>query len=328
MFYQGRLTVEEIDSVAAHLSRCSSCLQQLESMEASSSTLDNGVLSGLKIRDMDQEVQLLLDDESSEGSLLELVRFLNTAGGEETPGCDRYRLAQHVASGPFSETFLARDQQDVVVIIRIPYRARVASNLHRRTFQIDASAQQELQHPGVLPVLEFGAWDEGLVYACQPTACGPNLGSRLSLKTAWTCVDMISTVQQAAEAIAAGHRMDPPLLHRHLHPGNVFVAADGLVQVADFGWVFDGRYQMDLLEANSVDNWYLAPEVNQLSRSRIDQRSDVYSLGSLLAAIGRRCTDMNSDQKDRFRQLAIRCRSESRSDRPSNVDAFLNELLS
>lgn len=327
MFYQGQLAAADIDAIAAHLGVCSTCLRQLELFEAHGSAPDGGILAGLKAAAVDADAQSLLDDESSEGQLLDLARFLTTAGGSEDPGCDRFRLTQHLACGPFCDTFLARDDQEHAVIVRIPYRSRVASSIHRRTFHNDASAQHELQHPNVLPVLDFGMWDQDGVFASQPAAGGPSLSSRLSLKTAWTCADMLQTLRQIAEAVGAAHQMEPPLLHRHLHPANVFVAANGLVQVADFGWVFDRRYQMDLLEADLIDNWYLAPEVKDLSRSRIDRRSDVYSLGSLLAAIGRRCTDMTPDQKDHFRRLALRCRSNSRSGRPADVDEFLSNLL-
>src|SRR5260221_8019135 len=81
-----------------------------------------------------------------------------------------------------------------------------------------------------------------------------------------------------ATASADGKR----LVHRDISPGNVLLSTFGEVKIADFGVALVASSA----DEGGHDGWlvgkpaYMAPE--QLERSGVDERADIYSVGAVL----------------------------------------------
>ena len=98
---------------------------------------------------------------------------------------------------------------------------------------------------------------------------------------------MVEITSQVADALGAAHEQG--IIHRDITPGNIFLSANGLVKLLDFGLAkhfpasgADGLTE-DLTSVGVVHGTihYMAPE--QLSRNaRVDYRCDLYALGVVL----------------------------------------------
>jgi serine/threonine protein kinase len=75
---------------------------------------------------------------------------------------------------------------------------------------------------------------------------------------------------------ALAHAHDQKIIHTHLTPSNIFILKDRHILVSDFGWVVPIPEEGFIEDRNM---YYLAPE--HIKGERIDQRSDIYSLGIL-----------------------------------------------
>ena len=147
-------------------------------------------------------------------------------------------------------------------------------------FLQEARAQAQVEHPNVCHIFEAGE-ARGHPYLVMQFVDGP------TLREAREDLDLRTTVEvllQTAEALHACHRAG--IVHRDVKPGNV------MLQKEDGGWhpyVMDFGVARDLGSASHTHAhaimgtpMYLSPE-QALSRSdKVDRRSDVYGLGTLL----------------------------------------------
>lgn len=84
---------------------------------------------------------------------------------------------------------------------------------------------------------------------------------------------------QVLNGIDFAHRAQ--ILHRDLKPGNIMIQPDGVVKIMDFGLskvVQGSSGASESARAASLN--YVAPE--RLQKKRVDQRSDIYSIGAAL----------------------------------------------
>lgn len=84
----------------------------------------------------------------------------------------------------------------------------------------------------------------------------------------------ICFLAQICSALAHAH--DQKIIHTHLTPSNIFILKDLHILVSDFGWAAPIPEEGCMEDRNM---YYLAPE--HIKGERIDQRSDIYSLGIL-----------------------------------------------
>ena len=331
-YFHGGLSLDQMEQVDQHIDHCPSCQTQLEEIDDNPGPGDF-LVKNLKNLALDQndEIEICLQDVDPfviDESLQ--TQRQQTAGcrfaAKEGYGLIRYTLISECLAGHCCQVFVARSEFDETVMIKLPRPGRLTSPFHQRQFNRDALAWQGLTHPRVMPVREVGCWYEHVPFVCLPIAIGPSLAEWMRGDRQFPAQAVRSTIHQIALALDHAHQADPPVLHRHLHPGNVFVSRQGRVEVADFGLVFDARYQVDLLESHSLQNDFFAPEVRRLSRSRVSVQSDIYSLGALLSAMLERCPELETTTGDGYRHLARRCQNDLAYRRPASVAEFLRIL--
>jgi WD40 repeat protein/tRNA A-37 threonylcarbamoyl transferase component Bud32 len=221
------------------------------------------------------------DDASARGPLADLGLTLG-----------RYTLENLIGSGGHGLVFLANDSTlKRKVALKIPRPEWLAAERHRKRFLREAHALARLDHPGIVPIFDFG--DSGSV-CYLATACidGPSLADWLTRQPERPSPEAAANLAlQLAEAVAHAHSRG--VLHRDLKPGNVLVeTAVGpdmtpILRISDFGLA-------KLLDESRDDRTetlpfgtprYMAPEQAASDRDRIGPATDVYGLGAILHAV-------------------------------------------
>ncbi len=185
-------------------------------------------------------------------------------------------------------------------------------------FLEEAQVSGQLEHPGVVPVHELGVDAEGHVYFTMRLVRGRELKQILGLveagDEAWSVTRALGVFLKVCEAMAYAH--DKGVVHRDLKPANVMVGKYGEVYVMDWGLArVEGRadsrdlrlddasiaslseVRTDRKESREGDSdspimtmdgavvgtpAYMPPEQARGEIERVDQRSDVYSVGAML----------------------------------------------
>jgi hypothetical protein len=177
-------------------------------------------------------------------------------------------------------------------------------------FVREAKLTGELQHPGIVPVHDFGLDEEGKPFYCMKLVKGRTLEEVMGeAKTYESRLALLPHMVSVAEALAFAH--EQRVVHRDLKPGNVLVGEFGETVVIDWGLAkrlsrgasagsheeergeqddgVDGdaaphsvSEDPELTSAGSLLGTvsYMAPE--QASGGEVTCASDVYALGVML----------------------------------------------
>jgi DNA-binding SARP family transcriptional activator/tetratricopeptide (TPR) repeat protein len=211
---------------------------------------------------------------------------------------DRYRLEGLVAVGGMALVYKAHDlQHDRVVAIKV-LRPELAAALGPDRFLQEIAVTAELEHPGIVPVLDSGRAGgptggradtangqrrtANLLYYVMPFIAGESLRARLTREGPLPLDEAVRLTREVADALAHAHGKG--IVHRDVKPENILLTG-GHALVTDFG------IARALEQAGSTTLTapgvalgtpaYMSPEQAGPSRM-VDARSDVYSLGCVL----------------------------------------------
>ncbi len=205
---------------------------------------------------------------------------------------DRYRLGEAIGRGGMGEVLAARDDQigrDVAI-----KRLRAADPSARQIarFLREARIQGRLQHPAILPVHELGRDVDGLPYFAMKKLVGTTLAEILETG-AQPLQRLLRAFADVCLAVEFAHVHG--VIHRDLKPDNIALGDFGEVYVLDWGVARvageaddfeDLRNEPHATLAGAVIGTvaYMSPEQARDS-SDVDERTDVFALGRVLAAM-------------------------------------------
>ena len=186
-----------------------------------------------------------------------------------------------------AEIFLARAVDGPwrghrVVVKRVHEHLADSEEL-REMFAREGAVAMQLDHPNIVRVLDVGE-EDGVPFLAMEHLEG------LDLRVAMNVVMREGTRLHPAQActIAAGvaaglhHAHVQPLriVHRDVSPHNVFLGADGIVKLLDFGIAKTNRAVATRTGVVRGKAGYMSPE--QLEGLAVDARSDLFALGVVL----------------------------------------------
>jgi beta-lactam-binding protein with PASTA domain/tRNA A-37 threonylcarbamoyl transferase component Bud32 len=190
----------------------------------------------------------------------------------------RYELGRMIGRGGMAEVYAAHDRlldrEVAVKVLRDRFREDAAFTAR---FNDEARNVARLSHPNLVVVFDTG------VDAEQPFIVMERIRGR-TLQEALDAGGLTEdrSLQVAADvcgALAYAHRNR--LVHRDVKPGNIMLAEDGSVKVTDFGIARALTDETVTATAAVLGTAaYLSPE--QAQGKRVDERSDLYSLGVVL----------------------------------------------
>src|SRR5207244_1514663 len=163
-------------------------------------------------------------------------------------------------------------------------------------FLREAQATAALEHDHVIPIYQVGS-EGGVSFLAMPLLRGETLDDRLAREGRLSPAEALRIGREVAEGLAAAHECG--LIHRDIKPANVWLedrspkrpagepvsgppAATSRVKILDFGLARPEADDAHLTQTGTISGTpaYMAPE--QAAGTEIDQRCDLFSLGSVL----------------------------------------------
>ena len=147
-------------------------------------------------------------------------------------------------------------------------------------FKREAVAAAKLAHPSIVAIYDT-CTDGDTEAIVMELVRGPTLRAELDRRGRFAPPEAARIVADVADALATAHAAG--IVHRDVKPGNVLLAADGRVLVADFG-IAKAADGLDLTGTDTTLGTakYLAPEQVDASLGPVDARADVYAAGVIL----------------------------------------------
>jgi eukaryotic-like serine/threonine-protein kinase len=189
-------------------------------------------------------------------------------------------------------------------------------------FLEEAQITGQLDHPGIVPVHDFGIGADGSrAYFTMKLVRGDTLTRLIGVHHAFglegrALERLLGAFQRVCEAVAFAHARR--VVHRDLKPDNILVGSHGQVYVMDWGLarVVDGGRPSEKARpsrAGAVAGTpsYMAPEQAQGRVHDIDQRTDVFGLGATLYAILTGHGPFHADDPEVALERARRCAVET-----------------
>jgi tetratricopeptide (TPR) repeat protein/tRNA A-37 threonylcarbamoyl transferase component Bud32 len=226
----------------------------------------------------------------------------------------RLQLFGEIARGGMGAVLKGRDAdlgRDLAVKILLESHRDKPEMIRR--FIEEAQIAGQLQHPGIVPVYELGAFRDRRPYFAMKLVKGRTLAEILASRRSpgEGLTRLLSIFESVCQTMAYAHARG--VIHRDLKPSNVMVGSFGEVQVMDWGLakvlprggtVEDASAGLtkdqatviatarsgsdsDLSRAGSVMGTpsYMAPEQARGEIEDVDERADVFALGSILCEV-------------------------------------------
>ena len=193
---------------------------------------------------------------------------------------DRYELEELVGTGGMSSVFRAHDRLlDRKVALKILHAHYSEDDEYIERFRREARAVAALSHPNIVTVIDRGEWEHKQFIVFEYVD-GENLKTVIQRRGPAPVATALELAMQIARGLSFAHQQG--LVHRDVKPQNVLLNGDGQAKVTDFGIARSLDVQHGMTQTGTVlgTSDYIAPE--QAQGQRVDEHTDVYSLGVVL----------------------------------------------
>lgn len=191
-----------------------------------------------------------------------------------------YQLIRLLGSGGMGEVYLARNKNIEQFVAVKALHPKYANNpMIRARFKQEAVMLNSLNHPNIVKFLNFVENEYG-VFLIMEYVDGCTLEEYITKRNGLIVEEKAYPMfAEILNAFSYAHQHG--IIHRDIKPSNIFLDKEGHIKVMDFG------IAQIISEANSNEGGgssmgtpaYMSPE--QVYGQKLDQRSDVYSLGVL-----------------------------------------------
>ena len=193
---------------------------------------------------------------------------------------NRYEILEMIGSGGMAVVYKARCHRlNRLVAIKILKDDYLEDEDFRRRFHAESQAVAMLSHPNIVSVYDVStSISMEADYIVMELIEGITLKQYMEKKGVLNWKETLHFAMQIAKALEHAHGRG--VVHRDIKPHNVMVLKNGSVKVADFG-IARLMSKGDTLTKEALGSvHYISPE--QAKGGRVDNRSDIYSLGVVM----------------------------------------------
>ncbi len=201
-----------------------------------------------------------------------------------------YKVSALVGSGGMSDVY--RVEQ---IYLGKEFALKLLSKHHHtaiavRRFQQEARTTAQLKHPNLIDVHDFGVHADDQPYLVMEFVEGETLSALLKRSGSLPLDYVVALALELCEGLRFAHERG--IVHRDIKPGNIMILnpdrspSRGSVKILDFGiaklsWG-DHEESQELTKTGEIfgSPLYMSPE--QCQGMKVDQRTDIYSLGCVL----------------------------------------------
>jgi hypothetical protein len=260
---------------------------------------------------------------------------------------DHYEILEVIGRGAMGIVLRARDTKlERIVAIKVLAPVLAISAPARQRFVREARAAAAISHDNVIAIHAVED-DSAQPYLIMQFIDGPTLQAKLERSGPLPPIEVLRIGLQIADGLAAAHRQG--LIHRDIKPANILLE-NGIerVKITDFG-LAHAADEDSLTPSGFIAGTpaYMSPE--QANGKRVDHRSDLYSLGSVLYALStgqppfrgrttievlqavradtpRPAREVNRDVPPWLSELIARLHAKDPADRPSSAQEVADVL--
>jgi len=189
-------------------------------------------------------------------------------------GTNRYRILQKIGQGGMGVVYKA---EDTLLKRTVAYKV-LPSTIHDNKEMFNAFMQEAriaagLNHPNIVTVYDTGSSGDE-VFLTMVFVDGVSLKEYLDQHRV-PLSDLIDMMQHICDGVAYAHSKE--VIHRDIKPANIMLTRSQVVKITDFGLARILGETTGVRTTVKGTPLYMGPE--QILGDKVDQQSDIYSLG-------------------------------------------------
>ncbi len=158
----------------------------------------------------------------------------------------------------------------------------------KQRLQTEAKISAHLHHSNIVQIYNVAVWNNN-PYIEMEYIDGESMYDLLARRGHFPITVVIAMGIILSKALAFAHKQTitvygkeySGLVHRDIKPANILISSKGTLKLADFGIALPGSESIHTTDASVMGTGpYISPE--QIDAEKLDCRSDIYSLGTVL----------------------------------------------
>ncbi len=207
-----------------------------------------------------------------------------------------FSLDEHLGEGGMAKVYTAHDSKlERLVALKLLRPELESDPSHSERFFQEARILAEINHPGTIPVFEAGMLPDGHSFYSMQKIEGETLQELLDnrtteeIKSRHKTAHFIDIFERVSQTVAYAHQRG--VIHRDLKPDNIMVGELGQVFVIDWGLAKKLPTEEEVADSMTIVGEvmgtpaYMSPEQAHGYTYESDERTDVFSLGTILYEI-------------------------------------------
>jgi len=287
---------------------------------------------------------------SSEDVKPSFTKTLETPGDELTTGstfAGRYKIIEELGRGGMGRVYKAVDtriNEKIALKLIKPEISSDRSTLER--FGNELKLARKIAHKHVGRMFDINE-EDGTYYITMEYVSGQDLKGLIRQTGQLAIGTSISVAKKICEGLSEAHKIG--VVHRDLKPNNIMIDRDGEVRIMDFG-IARSLKEKGITGTGVMIGTpeYMSPE--QVEGKKVDQRSDIYSLGVILyemvtgrvpfegdtpftigvkhkSEIPKNPKELNTQISDDFSYLILRCLEKDKESRYQSAGKLRSDLI-